>query len=178
MEFERLLQCALDVADIRSALRADPTGRAARRLRDQALDATEEIAAAAGDEYRDYLAAREARAADEGGLWPVLAVLTPLVAAVAAALLLLIGYGFRLADAAPRFAASVTTAGWALALTAVVTVSVGLWALVRTALRQRDGTSDAQGPDGGTDVERARERWRGALLERGLLPYLRCHLHE
>lgn len=80
VEFERVLQCALDVTDIRSALLRDPTGRAARRLRDLALEATEEIAAAVGDEYRDYLAAletRDAREAAEGELWPVLAVLTP-----------------------------------------------------------------------------------------------------
>ncbi|MFF7883554.1 hypothetical protein ACH40F_22065 [Streptomyces sp. NPDC020794] len=184
MEFERVLQCALDVVDIRSALRRDPTGRAARRLRDLALEATEEIASAAADEYRDYLAAREtrdAREAAEGGLWPVLAVLTPAVAAVAAAVLLLIGYGARLVEVAAGFATSVVTAGWVLALTAALTACVGLWALLRTALRQREGqregTSDGRRePAGGTDVDRARERWRQALLERGLLPYLRSHL--
>ncbi|MFE2964906.1 hypothetical protein ACFXKC_14780 [Streptomyces sp. NPDC059340] len=184
MEFERVLQCALDVVDIRSALRRDPTGRAARRLRDLALEATEEIASAAADEYRDYLAAREtrdAREAAEGGLWPVLAVLTPVVAAVAAAVLLLIGYGARLVEVATGFATSVVTAGWVLALTAALTACIGLWALLRTALRQREGqregTSDGRGePAGGTDVDRAKERWRQALLERGLLPYLRSHL--
>jgi hypothetical protein len=179
VEFERVLQCALEVVDIRSVLRRDPTGRAARRLRDLALEATEEIASAAADEYRDYLAAREtrdAREAAEGGLWPVLAVLTPVVAAVAAAVLLLIGYGARLAEVATGFATSVVTAGWVLALTAAVTACIGLWALLRTALRQREGTSECREPAGGTDVDRARERWRQALLERGLLPYLRSHL--
>jgi hypothetical protein len=181
VEFERVLQCALDVTDIRSALLRDPTGRAARRLRDLVLEATEEIAAAVGDEYRDYLAAletRDAREAAEGELWPVLAVLTPLVAAAASAVLLLMGYGLRLIEAAPRFAASVITAGWVLALTAAVTVSIGLWALLRTALRRRESTSDGRKSAGGTDVDRARERWRQALLERGLLPYLRSHLPE
>lgn len=70
------------------------------------------------------------------------------------------------------------TAGWVLALTAAVTVSIGLWALLRTALRRRESTSDGRKSAGGTDVDRARERWRQALLERGLLPYLRSHLPE
>jgi hypothetical protein len=103
-------------------------------------------------------------------------VLTPVVAAVAAAVLLLIGYGARLAEVATGFATSVVTAGWVLALTAAVTACIGLWALLRTALRQREGTSECREPAGGTDVDRARERWRQALLERGLLPYLRSHL--
>jgi hypothetical protein len=65
-----------------------------------------------------------------------------------------------------------------LALVAVVTLAVGLWALLRTALRRRDEPPDGQRLSDGVDVERARERWQEALLERGVLPYLRLHLPE
>lgn len=78
-----------------------------------------------------------------------------------------------------RSAASVTTAGWVLALTAVVTALVGLRPPLRTAVRRRSGRGlDGQGPEGGDAVEGAREKWRQALLERGVLPYLRSHLPE
>ncbi|MEU9347700.1 hypothetical protein AB0D74_41550 [Streptomyces sp. NPDC048278] len=174
-DFEAVLRLALDTADVRSVLRTDPSGRAAERLRDWSLAAAEEISAAAGDEYRDYLDARAtaARAPGErtGGntVWPLLAVLTPLVSAGAGAVLLLVGYGLRLARVATEFAASVAFAGWVLAGTGVVAGCAGLSALLRTALR---------GPGRGGDVVRAREKWRQVLLERGLLPYVRRNLPE
>ncbi|MEU1306868.1 hypothetical protein ABZ443_45260, partial [Streptomyces shenzhenensis] len=53
-DFEQVLRAALETAEIRSALGADPTGGAAARLRAWALAADPEIAAAAPDEYRAY----------------------------------------------------------------------------------------------------------------------------
>jgi hypothetical protein len=184
-----VLDLALALIDVRAGLCDDRGGTSMIRLRAQALEAADEMVAAAGNEYRTYCAARtEAgrRASVPGGrfptadgaLWPVLAVLLPLVSAVAAAVLLLVGYGLRLAGRAEGFAASVAMAGWMLALVAVVTLAVGLWALLRTALRRRDEPPDGQRLSDGVDVERARERWQEALLERGVLPYLRLHLPE
>ncbi|MCZ1003420.1 hypothetical protein O1M63_44485 [Streptomyces mirabilis] len=189
-DFESVLHLALGLIDIRSALLGEPTVRTSASLYAQALAAAEEITAAASDEYRDYLAVRKAAErlkglrskrfpTVDGALWPALVVLTPLVAGAAAAVLLLIGYGLHLADAEPEFAASVTTAGWVLALTAMVTALVGLRPPLRTAVRRRSGRGlDGQGPEGGDAVEGAREKWRQALLERGVLPYLRSHLPE
>ncbi|MEU0027097.1 hypothetical protein [Streptomyces sp. NPDC006335] len=184
-DFERALRLALDHDDIRPALRRDRTGRTATRLEVHARSAAEEIAAAADDEYRAYLAAREA-AGDPGARSPggargagsatadgtvraAVAVLAPLVSAAAAAVLLLIGYGLRLAAPDVDPGASVATAGWTLAVLAVLTGGFSLWALASSALRRTSRANRA---------ERARERWRHALLERGVLPYLRNRLLE
>nr|WP_239157615.1 hypothetical protein [Streptomyces sp. SID13726] len=164
---------ALDDSGIRSALRADPTGSAEGRLRMRARSAAEEIAAAAGDEYRAYLAAERAvgrpgSGATEATGWLLVVVLAPLVAAVAATVLLLLGYVLRLTAPAVEFGGPVITAGWTLASVAAVTGGLSVWVLLRTALGQR----------GERSVARARERWRRALLERGVLPYLRGQLPD
>ncbi|MEU9451879.1 hypothetical protein [Streptomyces sp. NPDC048277] len=176
-DFEEAVRLALAAADIRSALYADPSGRAAGLLRDWALAARDEISAAAADEYREYLAARRTphgRPRAGGGMvWPMLAVLTPLISAGAGTALLLVGFGLRVAGAATEFAASVLLAGWVLAVTAVVAGAAGLGALLWTALRGGE-----RRPGRGADAYRARERWRQVLLERGVLPYLRRRLAE
>ena len=179
-DFERVLRLALDTPDIRSALHADPTGRAAARLRARALEAAGEIAAVADDEYRAYRAVRD-RPRDrfplaEGTLGPLLLVLTPLMSTLSAAVLLFIGYVLRLATGATDFATSALTAGWVLAAIAAVTAIAGLCVLPRTALRG-EGPSGER-PVAAADVRRARDTWQRALLERGLLPYLRRHLPE
>lgn len=185
-DFVDLLHRALDDRDVRDALRADPSGESALRLRARALAAADEIAAAADEEYRVYLAvratAREPRssAGSAGSTgWLLLAVLAPSVSAAAGVVLLLIGYGVGLWGPAPEFAASVRTAGWLLTGFAAVTAAAGLLALLVTAVRGqgprrplRSTVADA------ADAEAARQRWRRALLERGLRPYLRRHLPD
>lgn len=187
-DFERVLRQALDRGDIRSALGTDRTGRAATRLRIRARSAAEEIATAAEEEYRAYRAAREAaggrspvprsgRAAAHGTAGLLLAVLTPLVSATASAVLLLIGFGLRLAAPAAEFGSSVITAGWTLALLAVLTSGLSVGVLVRSGLRGRTEPAAPQEPAGAPGAsDRARERWRQALLERGVLPWLRREL--
>ncbi|MFJ2813584.1 hypothetical protein [Streptomyces sp. NPDC087294] len=178
-DFDELLQRALDERRVREALRADPSGAAARRLRARALAAADEIAAAADEEYRVYLAVRvtagtrtpvpESPVAPSDRALP--AVLLPLLAAVSGVTLLLVGYGLRRGDLAPEFAASVRTAGLLLTGIAAGAGAVGLLALlVRAALRR--------GSHPGADTERARRRWRRALLERGVEPYVRRHLPD
>ena len=152
---------------------------AATRLRAQALRAVDEITAAAGDEYREYVAARavmergrQSRTAGEhgrpstttvergqqsgtavehgrqpqpaapGALLPALAALTPPIAGTAAAVLLVLGYSLRLADAQGAMGGSLVTAGWVFALIAVASTLAGLTALLCTALRARPGHGD------------------------------------
>jgi hypothetical protein len=79
------------------------------------------------------------------------------------------GYGLRLAAPDVDPGASVATAGWTLAVLAVLTGGFSLWAPVSSALRRASRTNRG---------ERARDRWRHALLERGVLPYLRHRLLE
>jgi hypothetical protein len=172
----------------------------------------DEITAAAGDEYREYLAARtvmergrrsrtgeehgwpstttvergqqsgttaehgrQPQPADPGALLPALAALTPPIAGTAAAVLLVLGYSLRLADAQGSMGGSLVTAGWVFATIAVASALAGLTALLCTALRARPGHGDRTGASA-RNLHHARARWQRALLERGMLPYLRRQL--
>ncbi|WP_411147465.1 hypothetical protein [Streptomyces sp. A30] len=64
-DFEAVLHLALNTPDILGALRADPTGRAATRLRLRALADADEITAAAYGEYRTYLTCSTSNASAE-----------------------------------------------------------------------------------------------------------------
>jgi hypothetical protein len=175
-DFEAVLHHALGTADIRGALGADPTGRAAAHLRAHALARADDIAAAADEPYRSYLAVRrvarhEARGPlGAGSLLPALAVLTPLVAGTSAAALLLTGGLLHVAGTLGPLPGSLVAAGWTLALVAAVTGLVTLAALLHTALRRRGA------PPAADQVEHARLVWRQELLDRGMLPHLRRHL--
>ncbi|MFI1164850.1 hypothetical protein ACH4UM_14825 [Streptomyces sp. NPDC020801] len=107
------------------------------------------------------------------GAGAVVAVLAPVLAGIAAALFLLVGYVLRMLDPAPAFAQTMITAGWvfgAVTAAAILAAAVGL---LLTALRNRPSLE--AGPYGGLgeEVTRAREAWHDALLERGILPFLR-----
>ncbi|MET9760554.1 hypothetical protein ABZ016_16055 [Streptomyces sp. NPDC006372] len=174
-DFEAVLHLALSSADIRGALRADPTGRASARLRAQALAHADEITAVAGEPYRTYLIVRAAarrdarRPADSGSLLPALAVLTPLVAATSAGALLLLGFLLQVTGAPGPLPGSLVAAGWTLALVAAVSGLVALGALLCSALGRRGVPTPGR-------VEQARLAWRQALLDHGMLPHLRRHL--
>ncbi|WP_063759484.1 hypothetical protein [Streptomyces sp. NRRL S-37] len=177
-DFEAVLRLALGTADVREALGADPTGRAAERLRLRALGDADGIAVAARAEYGAYLAARtSARSGPPfhpvtGSLLPALAVLTPLVATASAAVLLVLGYLLRLADTGSALPGSLITAGWILTLIAGTSALLAFAALLRTAVRGGDGSAHS------ARTQRARLDWHQALLHRGLLPHLRRHLRE
>ncbi|GAB2733831.1 hypothetical protein [Streptomyces bullii] len=107
------------------------------------------------------------------GAVAVVAVLAPVLAGTAAAIFLLVGYILKMLDPEPAFAQTMLTTGWvfgAVTAAAILTAAVGL---LITALRNKP-TADS-GPYGelGGEVVRAREAWRDALLERGILPFLR-----
>lgn len=182
-DFEAVLHLALSTPDIRSALRADPTGGAAARLRVRALADADEITTAAHREYQAYLtclflnaSAEEtedgAEDGAEDGSLPALAVLTPLVAGPSAAVLLLLGYALQLADAQGTLPASLVTAGWVLGTVAGLSALVGLVALLGSAVLGRGPSAHS------ARLEQARLDWQRALLERGLLPRLRRYVGE
>ncbi|SDK80922.1 hypothetical protein [Streptomyces indicus] len=108
------------------------------------------------------------------GLVAVVAVLAPVLAGTAAAIFLLIGYILKMLNPEPAFADTLLTAGWffgALTAAGILVAAVGL---LLTALR--NGASALEAGSGGElseEVARAREAWRTALLERGLIPFLR-----
>ncbi|WP_200308135.1 hypothetical protein [Streptomyces adelaidensis] len=187
-DFEAVLRLALDTPEIRDVLGADPTGLAVRRLRVRALADADEIVAAAGGEYRAYLAvvasaagagrAEEGAGEADGRTWrraadaellPLVAVLTPLLAGSAAAVVLVLGHLLRLTGVQGPLPGSLVSAGWTLALFAVTSALLAFAALFRTAIR---GSTT---PDGS---EQARLAWQQALLKRGMLPHLRRRIHE
>jgi hypothetical protein len=185
-DFEAVLHLALNTPDIHAALLADPTGQATGRMHAQALEAADKITAAVDDEYRAYLAVRAAaqparppRSAN-GALLPALAVLTPPLAASSSAVLLVLGYALQLADAQGTLPGSLVTAGWVLALVAAASALMALAALVHTAIRQRG----VPAPDGRPRtiprdrLEQTRWTWQQALLDRGMLSYLRRRIRE
>ncbi|MFF3642984.1 hypothetical protein [Streptomyces sp. NPDC002564] len=113
-------------------------------------------------------------AAAGAGAIAVVAVLAPVLAGTAAAIFLLVGYILKMLTPEPAFADTLLTAGWLFgALTAggILVAAVGL---LLTALR--NGSTSLQAGLHGErheEVSRAREDWGRALLERGVVPFLR-----
>lgn len=107
------------------------------------------------------------------GVIAVLAVLAPVLAGTAAAIFLLVGYILKMFDPEPAFATTMLTTGWVFGAVAAAAILVAAVGLLLTALRNRPAF--VSGPHGelSEEVTRAREAWREALLERGILPFLR-----
>ncbi|RZB18855.1 hypothetical protein StrepF001_07835 [Streptomyces sp. F001] len=179
-DFEAVLHLALNTPDIRNTLRSDPTttGPTAARLRTRALANADESTAAAQREYRTYLTLHTSaqpgtsRGHADGSLLPAVAVLTPPGAASSAAILLMLGYVFQLADIQGTLPGSLVTAGWVLALVAATSTLAALTALLTTAMRGRGGSVQP------ARLEQARLDWQRALLTHGMLPYLRRCIGE
>ncbi|MDF3289694.1 hypothetical protein [Streptomyces silvisoli] len=184
-DFDQVLQQALEAPRIRGALADSGEAVTVEQLRTRAFGASAFIAAAAQAEYQEYVRVREAavhpdgaRAEREGSVAPdlggggqlgaALAVLVPVLGGIASAVFLLLGYGLRLSAAWPQFAGTLIATGWAAAgISAVVALSDAV-GLLASAARNGAEADAAHSPE----VERARGKWRVALLERGMLPYL------
>ncbi|MFD8625442.1 hypothetical protein ACFV4E_16345 [Streptomyces hygroscopicus] len=201
-EFERVLDEALRTADRRPDLSGIGQRLTAEQLRTMALGASAAIAACAAAEYQEYRDTR-ARLREPAPLFPLtggggespdgtgglagalqdaagaglvamLAVLAPVLAGTAAIIFLIVGYVLNALHPAPSIAQPLVTAGWlfaALTAVGILTAAVGL---LLTALR--NGSSAIRGEARSEqleEVDRAREVWRQALLDRGILPFLR-----
>ncbi|MGW0756056.1 hypothetical protein ACWD1Y_06125 [Streptomyces sp. NPDC002814] len=112
------------------------------------------------------------------GAVAVVAVLAPVLAGTAAAIFLLVGYILKMLDPVPKFAQTMLNTGWVFGAVTAIAILVAAVGLLITALRNRPSLDT--GPYGklGGEVARAREAWREALLERGILPFLREALAE
>ncbi|MFD6528541.1 hypothetical protein [Streptomyces sp. NPDC060184] len=200
-EYERILGDALRHAHERPDL--DGVGERLNReqLRTMALSATALITAAAATEYEHYVKARgELRVptgdADQDpdevlvppgatgervGVGAVVTVLAPLLAGSAAVIFLVVGYLLQAVSSSLAVAGPMVTAGWLFAALTALAILAAAVGLLVTALR--NGTDDpADGLDEDAEVPeevaRAREAWRHALLERGILPFLRDALDD
>lgn len=107
------------------------------------------------------------------GAVAVAAVLTPVLAGTAAVIFLLVGYVIRSLDPKQAFGKTLITTGWvfgALTAAAILVAAVGL---LLTALRNRPSLESGPYGELREDVALARAAWRDALLERGIMPFLR-----
>ncbi|WP_180686811.1 MULTISPECIES: hypothetical protein [Streptomyces] len=190
-DFEHTLHAALGAPDIRETLQQPTAQVTAEQLRARALTAADTIAAEAATEYATLLRLRLRTVADPAptgrprqpapatagnGMLAALAVLTPVLSAAAAAIFLLLGYGLQLAGAQQPLAIALIRTGWAAGAVAVLAAAAAGTALVITAARHR-ATSRHPQPDTAS-LAQAHAAWRQALLERGLLPFLRRELHQ
>lgn len=112
-------------------------------------------------------------AAEAAGAGAVAAVLTPVLAGTAAVIFLLVGYVLRALDPGQAFARTMVAAGWTFGAVAAAAILVATVALLLTALRNRPSLAAEPYGELNEEVTRAREAWREALLERGILPFLR-----
>ncbi|WP_329021179.1 hypothetical protein [Streptomyces sp. NBC_00690] len=198
-EYERVLEEALRNAPDRPDLAAIGQRLNAAQLRTMALNATASITGAAAAEYEHYVKIREETRASAAaavthdsvqapdgpaergaGLAAVIGALAPVLAGTAAVIFLLIGYSLRMLEPVPTIARSLVSAGWFFgALAAVAILAAGIGLLV-TALR--NGATQvhaAEAPDELPDeVARAKDAWRHALVERGVLPFLQTALND
>ncbi|MFI6336168.1 hypothetical protein [Streptomyces sp. NPDC050535] len=108
------------------------------------------------------------------GAIAVVAVLAPVLAGTAAAIFLLVGYILKMLDPEPAFAKTLLTTGWVFGAITAAAILVAAVGLLLAALRNSSSSLQA-GAHGELDEEvaRAREAWREALLERGIMPFLR-----
>ncbi|MER6525378.1 hypothetical protein [Streptomyces sp. NPDC001508] len=120
----------------------------------------------------------EAAETTGAGAIAVVAVLAPVLAGTAAAIFLLVGYVLKLLDPEPAFAQTMLTAGWVFGAVTAAAILVAAVGLLLTALRNRPSLEVGAYAAANTELVRAREAWQEALLERGILPFLRDALAE
>ncbi|MFD9824450.1 hypothetical protein [Streptomyces violascens] len=184
--FEEVLQQALESAGIQQALRATGGMISPGDLHALAWEARESIAATAAAEYHGLLRLRRtntsARASDQ--LPAALAVLVPALAGIAAAVFLFVGYGLHLASSQPQLAGELQAMGWICAgVTGLGLLADLIWLMI-TAIRNRPAANPGTAPradpdtDGSLKVWRQAQRWRRALLVRGILPFLHARIEE
>ncbi|MFJ5684467.1 hypothetical protein [Streptomyces sp. NPDC093099] len=207
-DFERILDEALrqthDHAEL-AGLSAAGQRLNSEQLRTMALSATALITSSAAAEYEHFAKIREefrspasssssssvrdiastpsgSGTPEAGaGLAAVIAVLAPVLGGTAAVIFLLVGYLLKALSPPPAFARSMVAVGWFFAAVTVVGLLVAATGLLVTALRNTATQLPAEegwGDELPDEVAHAREAWRQALLERGILPFLRAALAD
>lgn len=112
------------------------------------------------------------------GASAMVAVLAPVLAGTAAVLFLLVGYLLRMVAPGQQFGRTMVTVGWVFGAVAAAAILAAGVALLLTAMRNSSSAEAAAQAEARESVARAREEWRDALLERGILPFLRDALAQ
>ncbi|MFD7643852.1 hypothetical protein ACFV4P_24705 [Kitasatospora sp. NPDC059795] len=177
-DFARLLDEALRDPAVRQALAAPGAHLTAEQLHTRALADADTVAAPAAPEYVRYLELRTALAERPNGtpppgagLFPVLTVLTPVLAGSAGLALLILGWLLRVAAPGLALGRSTVTAGLLALAIAAAALLIGGAGLVLTARRDASRTPVADLPQP-VELAEARTVWHAALRERALLPWL------
>ncbi|MFD0168121.1 hypothetical protein ACFVJH_28870 [Streptomyces decoyicus] len=153
-------------------LRAELRAPAPAPSRPEADDAEQNVAAdgSPGPATAAVLSEAETTGA---GLTAMVAVLAPVLAGIAAVLFLLIGYLLRAISPDKSLAQPLISVGWIFAALTAAGTLVAMAGLLVTALRNGSSAQAARADELREALDHAREAWRRALLERGLLPFLR-----
>ncbi|MDX3375553.1 hypothetical protein PV390_14215 [Streptomyces sp. ME02-6991-2A] len=114
------------------------------------------------------------------GMVAVVMVLAPMLAGAVAVLSLSVGFILKMLDPESAFAQILLTTGWFSGAAAGAAILVAIVGLLVTALRAGSTYLPAEKTEDELpeEVARAREAWRHALLERGILPFLRDALSD
>ncbi|GAA2793462.1 membrane protein [Kitasatospora paracochleata] len=184
-DFERALNRALTREPVRDALRAagaaGADGAESERLRALARRSVPEILAGAAPEYAAYARLRTAAEAapppdrpstteNSSGWLGVLALIVPILTGSAGAIFFLLGAMLGLVPSQRTLGLALWHAGAAAAVVAATSALAGVIGLLTAAARRPPGGAAESLADDA--LWRAREAWRSALLERGMLPFL------
>ncbi|MFE6774811.1 hypothetical protein [Streptomyces sp. NPDC057702] len=200
-DFERVLDEALRTTEAHPGPHPASQRPTTPQLRTMALSAITAISACAAVEYERYVQARDAlrtssapvrpggeRGEADGeavslpgvvgdvaggsgaGLVAVLAVLAPVLAGAAAVIFLLVGYVLRVFAPDASVSGPLVTAGWVFAACAAIGVLLAAAGLLIIAVRNGGGRRSRARV---AEVDQARAEWHQALLEQGMVPFLR-----
>jgi hypothetical protein len=120
----------------------------------------------------------EAAESTGAGAVAVIAVLAPVLAGTSAAIFLLMGYILKMLAPQQAFARTMLTAGWVFGALTAAAILVAAGGLLLTALRNSASAHASAHDEASREVDRAREAWRDALLERGILPFFKDALAQ
>ncbi|MFF4053554.1 hypothetical protein ACFYZ5_43835 [Streptomyces chartreusis] len=107
------------------------------------------------------------------GSFRAFAVLAGLLATLATLLCLLLGYVLEEFGAAASTAETLVTTGWILGTAVAIPTLIAIATMLFGARRNRPASDSGPYGELKEEVARAKEAWREALLERGILPFLR-----
>ncbi|MFE4976306.1 hypothetical protein ACFRAR_29910 [Kitasatospora sp. NPDC056651] len=182
-DFETELGRALSAPQVREVLRAGgDEARGVERLRRAARENAEFVLAAAAPEYERYAALRaDADAVARlpvdappreraSGWWGVLGLVVPVIAVGAAVAFLVLGWVLGLVEDLEVLSQALLEAGWVSIGAGAVSLLVGGLGLLGAARSRRPEAGEVA--DGPGELVLARDAWRLALAERGLVPYL------
>ncbi|MEU6524557.1 hypothetical protein ABZ892_17475 [Streptomyces sp. NPDC046924] len=151
-----------------------------RRQRESATPAVGESGSSEPEPGAAGLAAAMGEVAETtgAGVVAVIAVLAPVLAGTAAVIFLLVGYILRMLDSGAAFTRTMLTTGWMFVAVTAVAILVAAVGLLLTALRNKPSARNGPYPEVDKELALARDAWHEALLERGIMPFLRDALTD